>query len=49
LFELAYTACEEVGSILINETMGCKNDSVPAMECPKDITVSSLSKVPLNK
>ena len=49
LFELADTACEEVGSILINETLGCKSDAEPATDCLKDFTVSSLSKVPLTK
>jgi len=49
LFELADTACEEVGSILINETMGCKSDSEPAADCLKDFTVSSLTKVALTK
>lgn len=49
LFELADTTCDEVGSMLINETIGCKGDSEPAVDCLKDITVSSLTQVPLTK
>ena len=49
LFELADTACDEVGSILINEAMGCNSDSELAADCLKDVIVSSLTKVPLTK
>jgi hypothetical protein len=49
LFELADTACDEVGSILINESIGCKSDSGPAADCLDDTAVSSLTKVPLTK
>jgi hypothetical protein len=49
LFELADTACDEVGSFLINEVMECKGDSGPATDCLKDITLSSLTKVQLTK
>lgn len=49
LFELADTACDEVGSFLINEVMECKGNSGPAPDCLKDIAVSSLTKVQLTK
>jgi hypothetical protein len=49
LFELTDTACDEIGSILINEAMGCKSDAEPAADCLNDVTVSSLTKVQLTK
>jgi hypothetical protein len=49
LFELADTACDDVGSLLINEVMGCKADSGPVDDCLTNISVSSLTKAQLTK
>jgi hypothetical protein len=49
LFELADTACDDVGSFLINEVMECRADSGPVEDCLKDISVSSLTKAQLTK
>lgn len=49
LFDIDGTTCEEVGSFLINDVMECKAESGPLSDCLKDISVSSLTKVQLNK
>lgn len=49
LFELADTACDDVGSLLINEVMGCRADSGPVDDCLNAISVSSLTKAQLTK
>src|SRR5262245_49593844 len=47
LFELADTACDDVGSFLINEIMGCRTDTGPVADCLDGIAVSSLTKAQL--
>ena len=49
LFELADTTCDDVGSVLINEVMGCRADTGPVADCLNDISVSSLAKAQLTK
>jgi hypothetical protein len=49
LFELADTACDDVGSFLINEIMGCRTDTGPVADCLDGIAVSSLTKAQLTK
>jgi hypothetical protein len=49
LFELADTACDDVGSLLINEVMGCRAESGPIDDCLNNIAVSSLTKAQLTK
>ena len=49
LYELADTACDDVGSVLINEVMECRADSGPVTDCLNDISVSSLAKAQLTK
>ena len=49
LFDIDGTACDEVGTFLINDVMECKAESGPVADCLKDISVSSLTKVQLNK
>lgn len=49
LFDIDGTACDEVGSFLINDVMECKAESGPLSDCLKDISVSSLTNVQLNK
>ncbi|MGD9503238.1 MAG: hypothetical protein AB7V40_12215 [Methyloceanibacter sp.] len=49
LFELADTACDDVGSFLINEVMSCQTDSGSVEDCFDGIAVSSLAKAQLTK
>lgn len=49
LFDIEDTACDDVGSFLINDVMECKADSGPVPDCLKDITVSSRTSVQLSK
>jgi hypothetical protein len=49
LFDIEDTACDDVGSFLINDVMECKADSGPIPDCLKAITVSSRTKVDLTK
>lgn len=49
LFDIEGTACDQVGSFLINDVMECKAESGPVADCLKNISVSSLTNVQLNK
>jgi hypothetical protein len=49
LFDIEGTACDQVGSFLINDVMECKSDTGPVSDCLKDIGVSTLTNVQLNK
>ena len=49
LFDIDGTACDQVGSFLINDVMECKSDTGPVADCLKDIGVSTLTNVQLNK
>jgi hypothetical protein len=49
LFDIDGTACDQVGSFLINDVMECKAESGPVADCLKDISVSTLTNVQLNK
>jgi hypothetical protein len=49
LFDIDGTACDQVGSFLINDVMECKAESGPVSDCLKNISVSSLTSVQLNK
>lgn len=49
LFDIDGTACDQVGSFLINDVMECKPESGPASDCLKDISASTLTNVQLNK
>jgi hypothetical protein len=49
LFDIEDTACEEVGSFLINDVMECKAETGPLTDCLKDLTVSSRTTVELTK
>lgn len=49
LFDLEDTACDQVGSFLINDVMECKAESGPIADCLKDITASTLTNVQLTK
>ncbi|ODR98341.1 hypothetical protein AUC69_09600 [Methyloceanibacter superfactus] len=49
LFDVAGTACDEVGSFLINEVLECKADSGEVSDCLQDISVSSRTDNQLTK
>lgn len=49
LFDLEGTACNDVGSFLINDVMECKTASGPLPDCLQNIGVSTLSDVQLTK
>ncbi len=49
LFELADTACDDVGSFFINDVTACRTDSGPVEDCFDGIAVSSLAKAQLTK
>jgi hypothetical protein len=49
LFDIDGTACEQVGSFLINDVMECKTESGTVPDCLKNLSVSSLTSVQLNK
>ena len=49
LFDIEDTACEDVGSFLINDVMECKADTGPLTDCLKELTVSSRTNVELTK
>ena len=49
LFDIEGTAWDQVGSFLINDVMECKSDTGPVADCLKDIGVSTLTNVQLNK
>jgi hypothetical protein len=49
LFDIEDTACEDVGSFLINDVMECKSDRGPLTDCLKDLNVSSRTNVELTK
>jgi hypothetical protein len=49
LFDIEGTACEEVGSFLINDAMECKAASGPIEDCLKDLALSTLTNVQLTK
>ena len=49
LFDVADTACDEVGSFLINDVMECKASTGDATDCLQDISVSSRTNNPLTK
>lgn len=49
LFDVAGTACEDVGSFLINDVMECKTNTGDVSECLQDISVSSRTDNELTK
>jgi hypothetical protein len=49
LFDIDDTACDQVGSFLINDVMECKAESGTRTDCLKDISASSLTSVKLTK
>lgn len=49
LFDLDGTACDTIGSFLINDVVECKSDKGPIEQCLAGITVKSLTSVQLSK
>ena len=49
LFDIEGTACDRIGSFLINDVVECKVESGTVADCLKDISVSTLTNVQLTK
>jgi hypothetical protein len=49
LFDVSGTACDEVGSFLINDVMECKAGTGDVADCLQEISVSSRTNNQLNK
>lgn len=49
LFDLDGTACDKIGSLLINDVVECKSETGPVEQCLAGITVKSLTNVQLSK
>jgi hypothetical protein len=49
LFDVSGTACDDVGSFLINDVMECKATTGDVADCLQDISVSSRTDNPLTK
>lgn len=49
LFDVSGTACDDVGSFLINDVMECKTGTGDVPDCLQDISVSSRTDNPLTK
>lgn len=49
LFDVAGTACDEVGSFLINDVMECKAGTEDVPDCLQDLSVSSRTDNELSK
>ncbi len=49
LFDIDGTACDQIGSFLINDVMECKAESGSVSDCLKSISVSSRANVKLDK
>lgn len=49
LFDVSGTACDDVGSFLINDVMECKTGTGDVANCLQDISVSSRTDNPLTK
>jgi hypothetical protein len=48
-FILDDSACDQLGSVLVNDVPWCENGSGAALDCVSMLEVSSLAKVPLEK
>lgn len=48
-FVLDDRACDQLGSVLVNDVPWCENGSGAALDCVGMLEVSSLAKVPLEK
>jgi hypothetical protein len=49
LFDIADTACDEVGSFMVNEVLECKSESAEIGDCLEDIAVTSRTQNELTK
>ena len=49
LFDIDGTACDQVGSFLVNDVMECKSEAGPIPDCMKGLAVSTLTNVQLTK
>ncbi len=48
-FDFSDMACDQVGSILVNDVPECAAASAPVTDCISSMTLTSLSQVPLTK
>ena len=48
-FDFSGMACDQVGSILVNDVPECTASSAPVSDCISGLTLTSLSQVPLTK
>src|SRR5262249_31713623 len=48
-FDIANTACDQIGSFLINDVMECKSETGAISDCLTNLAPSSLTKVQLSK
>lgn len=48
-FDLENPACGQIGSILLNDVLECRDATGPQSDCLQRVTVSSRAKVPLTK
>jgi hypothetical protein len=49
IFDIEGTACDKVGSLLINDIMECSTDAGPVENCLAGLTLSTLTNVQLTK
>lgn len=48
-FELEGTACDRIGSLLVNDVIECKAEAGTVNDCLKSLTTSSLTSIKLSK
>lgn len=48
-FDLEGTACDQLGSLLVNDVLECKTAAGPVADCLSGLTLKSLTKVQLSK
>jgi hypothetical protein len=49
LFDMENTACDQIGSFLINDVLECQVDKDPKPDCLAEISTSSLTKAQFTK
>ena len=49
LFDLSGIGCDDVGNLLINDVLECRNDEGPVEDCLSRLSVTSLTKASLSK
>lgn len=49
LFDIPHLGCDKIGSLLVNDVLGCRTASGPVANCVARVTTSSRLKVSLTK